>query len=365
MRAETSCRKPTRQPRLWLALLLALICIVGNISNNITTTNNIRRSYPTLPTDGNSTAATRSTPVTILLFGTGGKRAQSIFHSGLLRRFGTGRVDYILEEKNESDCQYNGFAKQQDGPCLAINYFTNPSCSYGDVIRQYPNCKTMLTNDEFCEDNRYDARGYYSSTMMDMTFLPLGPRYDAFEALISQNQSAIAASSSRRYVFNAIFSESTSAGRSILADIIQEEGNNSLASFVQIAEYWQPDPNNPLNDLLDTTTYMQVLSESIFTLAPAGHNPECFRLYEAVEAGSIPVVSLDKDYRKHECKDSLSHWLDSPIVIINSWDEVFPTLQNLLEDPKALDKRQADLRVWYDHFMSSAVQDFESFLLSE
>jgi hypothetical protein len=40
-------------------------------------------------------------------------------------------------------------------------------------------------------------------------------------------------------------------------------------------------------------------------------------------------------------------------------------MQKLLEEPEALDKRQADLRVWYEQFMRSAVHDFESFLLSE
>ena len=364
--------------RLLVTLYLALIGIVGNIfiknvvvSNNVTITNNVRRSYPTLlPTEGNSTATTHSTsPVTILLFSTGGKRAkraQSIFHTGLLRRFGTGRVDYTLEEKSESDCEYKAFRKsQQDGPCLAVDHF--PGCFYDDLIRQYPTCKTMLINDEFCEDGGYDARGYYSSTLTNVTYLPLGPRYDswdAFETLNQNGSTTITASSQRKYVFNAIFSENTSAGRSILADINKKQGND-LASFVQIAEYWQPDPNNPSNDLLDTTSYIQVLLESTFTLAPAGYNPESFRLYEAVEAGSIPVVALDKDYRKHACKDSLSHWLDSPIVFVNSWNEVFPTLQKLIEDREALDKRQSDLRTWYNRYMSSVVEDFESFLLAE
>jgi hypothetical protein len=234
------------------------------------------------------------------------------------------------------------------------------------MIRQYPKCKTMLTNDENCADNRYDARGYYSSTMTDMTYLPLGPRYDTWEALnaLNHNGSSIAASSQRKYAFNAIFATSTNSVLSTLADIIQKEGNN-LSSFVKISSAWYPDPNNSLNDSVDTTTYMQVLLESTFTLAPSGHNPECFRLYEAVEAGSISVISLDKHYREHRCINSLSHWLDSPIVVVESWNEVIPTLQKLLEEPEALDMRQADLRAWYDQYMRNAVTNFESFLLCE
>jgi hypothetical protein len=110
---------------------------------------------------------------------------------------------------------------------------------------------------------------------------------------------------------------------------------------------------------------MQVLLESTFTLAPSGHNPECFRLYEAVESGSIPVVATDEYYRNHQCKDSLIHWLSSPIIVLESWSELMSTLQQLLEEPEALDKRQAELRAWYDDYMRSSVTNFESFLLSE
>ena len=37
-----------------------------------------------------------------------------------------------------------------------------------------------------------------------------------------------------------------------------------------------------------------LLLDSTFTLCPAGHNPECYRMYEAAEAGSIPIVPLDE-----------------------------------------------------------------------
>ncbi len=128
----------------------------------------------------------------------------------------------------------------------------------------------MHTNDERCDDNRYEARGFYSSAMADMNYLPLGPRYDSWHAISSfiiENGSVIAASSQRKYTFNAIFTKSTNIGRSILDDEIQKEGNN-LSSFVHITDTWAHDPNNPANDLIDTTTYMQGLVYSVFTCCP-------------------------------------------------------------------------------------------------
>jgi len=305
-------------------------------------------------------------PVTVYVFGTRGKRAQSMFYSKHMDRFGSGDVEYILEERDDCKHRHSEKAPPQDAPCLALNFWANRDCSYGDMIRHYSTCKTMLVADEWCADNRYDAKGYYTSTQADKPFLPLGPRYDsweAFGALMNETKSIIPASSQRKYAFNAIFSKSTSAGRALLEKVIQKEGD-SLSSFVQIAPKWRADPNNPRNELADSTTYMKTLLESTFTLSPSGHNPECYRLFEAVEAGSIPVIALDKDYREHACKDSLSHWLNAPIVIVESWNEVMPTLQRMLEHPGELDKRQADLRAWYDKFMCSTVTNFESFLLS-
>ncbi len=283
---------------------------------------------------------------------------------GHLDRFGSGRIEYILEQR-DNDCKHSGATALQDDFCLAVDYITNEECSYDQMTLNYSTCKSMLTNDEFCADNRYDARGYYSSALADKAYLPLGPRYDAWEAfgvLMNQNVPIMPASQ-RKYAFNAIYSLSTNEGRAVLEEVIQKEGG-SLSSFVQISPEWVQNPNSAANPLADTTTYMQVLLDSIFTFAPAGHNFECFRMYEAVEAGSIPVISIDKDYREHRCKDSLSHWMDSPIIIVESWDEVIPTLQRMLEHPEELDKRQADLRAWYEKYMRSAVENFESFLLS-
>jgi len=355
-----------RAPAAFATLVLALCLIVAFDSllpfNPHGSAHNYVRENRKLLVDKEPTSSKK--PVIIYVFGTRGKRAQSMFYSKHMDRFGSGAVEYILQERE--DCKHIEMEALQDAPCLALNFWSNRDCSYGDITRHYSTCKTMLVADEWCADNRYDAKGYYTSTLADMTYLPLGPRYDSWEAfgvLMNQTKSVIPASSQRKFAFNAIFSKSTSAGRALLEEVIQKEGG-SLSSFVQIAPQWRADPNDPANELADSTTYMKTLLESTFTLSPSGHNPECYRLFEAVEAGSIPVIALDKDYKEHACKDSLSHWLNSPIVIVESWNEVMPTLQRMLEHPEELDKRQADLRAWYDQYMRSTVTSFESFLLS-
>ena len=315
-------------------------------------------------TEKSTVQVEKNTTVKIYLFGTGGRKAGSVFHTGHLQSYGSGTISYVLEQRD--DCRHNEIVLPQDTPCLAVNHFANRKCSFDRMTDHYSTCKTMLTNDETCRDKRYDARVYYSSAISDKAYLPLGPRYDSWEALVTlMNQRSMRLpSSKRKYAFNAIFSENTSTGRASLKKVIQNAGD-SLSSFVQISPKWSANPNSASNSLVDTTAYMRTLLDSTFTLSPACHNPECFRLYEAVEAGSIPIISLDKEYRRHACKDSLFHWIDSPIVIVESWSELFPTLQRMLANPEELDKRQEDLRAWYKQHMRSAVKNFETFLLSE
>ena len=87
-------------------------------------------------------------------------------------------------------------------------------------------------------------------------------------------------------------------------------------------------------------------------MSPAGYNPECFRIYEAVEAGSIPVLVLDDAYHKHPCGESFTPLVDSgaPFVFLKKWDELATALQGLLAAPVELERRQREMMEWRDHF---------------
>lgn len=115
---------------------------------------------------------------------------------------------------------------------------------------------------------------------------------------------------------------------------------------------------------------MSIVSESIFTLSPGGHHPECYRIYEAIEAGSIPVLVksdlIIESKDQHPCIGALNHWVNSPaILVLDKWSDLYPTMDQLMNGPKhVLDDMQNNMRVWYEEYMKRTVERFEDFVLS-
>jgi len=327
----------------------------------------------------------------------------STYHTVTLMRFASGRFNY----RRATEPGRCGGIKVYDGnasddfraPCLVVTPLADqlPGCH-----RVYPECKVMLIGDEWCRANGsgIDVRGGDDDSRRypDVAYLPLGPRRDFWEAyrdvaagrwnekyIISYsgrgNVAKTPLASERKYVFNAIFTKSTSSSRSHLADLL-EANNKSVSRYptvLKIADKWTANLSQSESHMAPSE-YVHVLLDSVFTLSPIGHNPECFRLYEAMEAGSIPVISVDRDYRRHRCKNSLRRMLKfavpaveagkatsitTPIVILRSWDELFPRLDDLLRNRTELDERQAALGLWYRKFMESTVSRFEDIFLEE
>ena len=178
----------------------------------------------------------------------------SIFKTDLLQRYGTGRYHILIRDNAYCSTQQPTLCKQNvDGkfrfsdvhhaPCLVVTR-SRDGCSAENLKCEYPQCKTMLANDERCKPKKisqYDMRQYYTADQpKDVGYLPLGPRLDAWESFQKLQQWRhffIIPASKRQYVFNAIFSESTNAGRQHLANILKkEEGSNNLPIYTTIAE---------------------------------------------------------------------------------------------------------------------------------
>lgn len=336
-------------------------------------------------TDSNpSTIIAAANNVTIYLHD-GVHENDSIFRTNTLQRFGTGSFNHHVHDLeyscSDNSCSSNNNSRlnhinadsSPSSPCLVVSKYYAPKFGYcqHDALRcSYPQCKTMIEGDEYCQLTTFNVRNYYSHGNNHQFYLPLGPRFDSWSVLQRLQQSpefVMKPPSSRRYAFNAIFTKGTGMGRRKLAKLL-ERMNHTLPIYTAITTRWtsmtqfkRADENK-----LNPQTYMEVVLDSIFTLSPAGHNPECFRMFEAIEAGSIPVLVKEELYSpmNGECVEPLHHWYDAPILVLESWDDLFPTVERLLlGDLLALDKMQIDLKAWYDGYMRKIVRDFEEFLM--
>ena len=74
--------------------------------------------------------------------------------------------------------------------------------------------------------------------------------------------------------------------------------------FIKVAQNWHSNAYH--DEYVSPEKYQQVMLESVFSICPKGHSVEQFRIYEAIECGSIPVMDLDDGYLEKVCQESTS-----------------------------------------------------------
>lgn len=212
-------------------------------------------------------------------------------------------------------------------------------------------------------------RNYWDDSQMedDIRHLPLGPRFE-FPIV---DQKDIQGVDERKYLFNMMVSLDTSNIRQLLEDVLLEAVSKSVKkfppsnrhnvrlpalheSYIHNSKEWQKDIPTVLENgqLVPTSSYHSVLLNSIFTLCPSGHNPETFRLFEACEAGSIPIVDYTR--QASACSNPWKPFIDSraPFIWIQSWEEDIVNILTILRnDPERVKLMQRKVIEWYHDFM--------------
>lgn len=101
--------------------------------------------------------------------------------------------------------------------------------------------------------------------------------------------------------------------------------------------------------------YMRVLRDARFVLCPAGHNPESYRIYEAITAGAVPVVHdtcwVRSDLANElqcACTGGLAFLRDTgaPFPILRDWRNLHAALLPYLTDPARMDSLQRATQRW-------------------
>lgn len=313
-------------------------------------------------------------------------RQDSLFKSNIIAQFGSQK--YFYEILHSKDCQHNGVCKSAEdarshprcngATTRTVHLLERIKCCqhdrYDRVLSKGMEYYDVLvaTGDEYCRAvssigrahfRTYAGDGVTRSAKLEMgpEYLPLGPREEFFRV----RPQHIVLSKDRPYLFNFIGSVTSTSrkylGRQLRGFAKQTKGQ--IKSFVHIVGQWSKKLTKS-NGYILPGEYRRVLMNSSFTLCPQGHNPEAYRIYEAAEAGSIPILVLDSSYKSHECKCSFKPLIDSgaPFVFLEHWGQLPSFLFAVQKDPLRIQRMQANVMNWYSKFMRRVALNFETIL---
>ena len=112
-------------------------------------------------------------------------------------------------------------------------------------------------------------------------------------------------------------------------------------NLMKLLPTWkQPQPE-------EADEYIKSLEDSKFIPCARGQNYETFRLYEALEAGCIPIC-IGEPSGEHDCYNKLIG--DKAILIVQDWSTAKSMIQQLNNNPQALNQIQDNLvKYWINH----------------
>lgn len=95
----------------------------------------------------------------------------------------------------------------------------------------------------------------------------------------------------------------------------------------------------------------ELYNDSIFVINGRGNcSLDCFRIYESISAGAIPVIVGDPK----EIKNTF-YYNDNvpPLLFFNSWQEAVTNCNNLLEKLDQLQEIQNNLQLWWKNILEN------------
>jgi hypothetical protein len=103
---------------------------------------------------------------------------------------------------------------------------------------------------------------------------------------------------------------------------------------------------------------LDIYNNSVFVPSPRGQNVlDCFRLYEAIFCGAIPIVSGNID----EVNSCFYYGGNKPpFIFCKSWGEAVVTCKKLLEDKDKLEEIQKECHSW----LKSQIESIQSRIIN-
>lgn len=120
-------------------------------------------------------------------------------------------------------------------------------------------------------------------------------------------------------------------------------------NFVHETSFW----NSP--DSLSTAAYRDLLLRTVFVPSPPGtYSLDCFRTYEALEAGCVPIVLRETAAQPFNYYQTLFAAMGFaepvPFPQVHDWHEAAKLVIRLGESPEAIESLRVDCHRWWHRY---------------
>ena len=129
-----------------------------------------------------------------------------------------------------------------------------------------------------------------------------------------------------------------------------DKHKNIMPNFINLTEDFSGKKS------MDTNDYYKILNNSIFAPIPHGYfHPETYRLYEALEAGCIPIIENPFQF--------FDNFLpNNPLLSVNSWEDSSTIIKKYLENKRDIEILRNKINDWWTQHKENLK---ETFLLIE
>ena len=219
------------------------------------------------------------------------------------------------------------YSNNSNNICEEFNNYLNKFVenNYKFYLLHFSN-EDLKHNCEYYSKAKHVFRNYYDSNIVNsnVTFIPLGVK----SGFINKNNIN---STIKEYEFS--FIGQPKSDRQELLSVMEQMEN----VFIHKTNSW----NCPTS--LNQNECISIYNKTKFVPCPMGWiHPDSFRIMECLESGSIPIL---KKYDNLEYFNKV--WGDSPLPIVNSWDEI---KKYYMMDDEKYNQLQNELVKWYFDF---------------
>lgn len=231
----------------------------------------------------------------------------------------------------------NTYTDDMINNCIFV--FTSNKNSYKDIEKIVIYLKPIIIvhlSDEFGSRPEYQHLSTYTKLLLRQYNITKYPTYRNIEYLPLgyntgfKNNSYITPASERRYLF------------SFVGDIKNKDGDKMINKMSMLKPHFIH-LSNPDSNKLKPCEIKDIYVESIFVPSRRGFKRlDCFRIYEALECGSIPIIVGDDE----EIKNTFKYKQYPPWIFCDSWKNARKKCEKLIES-KSINTLQKENYEWW------------------